>query len=172
VLLTGESGVGKGAVACFIQNQSPRAKGPFVQVNCAALLASLVESELFGVRKGAYTDARNDRPGLFVQAIGGTLFLDEVAEMPLETQPKLLQVLETGRVRPVGGSSEVEVNVRLIAATNHPLEAALHDRRFRSDLYHRLNVITLEIPPLRKRPEDIERNFSISPGTYGPWAAE
>jgi DNA-binding NtrC family response regulator len=156
VLLTGESGVGKGAVARFIHEQSPRAKNSFVQVNCAALPAALVESELFGVRKGAYTDARSDRPGLFVQASSGTLFLDEIAEMPMETQPKLLQVLETGRVRAVGASQEVAVNVRVIAATNHPLEEALQDRRFRPDLYHRLNVITLDIPPLRERLEDIE----------------
>lgn len=156
VLLTGESGAGKGAIAHFIHEQSPRAKNPFVQVNCAALPATLVESELFGVRKGAYTDARSDRPGLFVQASDGTLFLDEIAEMPMETQPKLLQALETGRVRAVGASHEVTVNVRVIAATNYPLEEALQERRFRSDLYHRLNVITLEIPPLRERLEDIE----------------
>ena len=156
VLLTGESGVGKGNVARFIHDHSPRHKGPFTQVNCAALPAPLVESELFGVRKGAYTDAREDRPGLLVQATGGTLFLDEVAEMPLEAQPKLLHVLETGRVRPVGGSSEVGIDVRLIAATNRPLEEALRDRHFRSDLYHRLNVIRVEIPPLRERPEDVE----------------
>ncbi len=156
VLLTGESGVGKGDVARFIHDHSPRHKGPFTQVNCAALPAPLVESELFGVRKGAYTDAREDRLGLLVQATGGTLFLDEVAEMPLEAQPKLLHVLETGRVRPVGGSSEVGIDVRLIAATNRPLEEALRDRHFRSDLYHRLNVIRVEIPPLRERPEDIE----------------
>lgn len=156
VLLTGESGVGKGAVAHFIHEQSPRAKNSFVQVNCAALPAALVESELFGVRKGAYTDARSDRPGLFEQASGGTLFLDEIAEMPMETQPKLLQALETGKVRAVGASQEVSVNVRVIAATNHPLEEALQERRFRPDLYHRLNVITLEIPPLRERLEDIE----------------
>jgi DNA-binding NtrC family response regulator len=156
VLLTGESGVGKGSIARFIHDHSPRHKGPFVQVNCAALPAQLVESELFGVRKGAYTDAREDRPGLFVQAKGGTLVLDEIAEMPLGAQPKLLQVLETGRVRPVGGSSEVGIDVRVIAATNRPLEDALRDRDFRSDLYHRLNVIRVEIPPLRERPEDIE----------------
>lgn len=156
VLLTGESGVGKGAIARFIHEQGPRAKRPFVQVNCAALPASLVESELFGVRKGAYTDARSDRPGLFVEASGGTLFLDEIAEMPMETQPKLLQVLETGKVRAVGGSSEIPVKVRVIAATNLPIEAAMRERHFRPDLYHRLNVIALEIPPLRQRSEDLE----------------
>jgi DNA-binding NtrC family response regulator len=156
VLLTGESGTGKGAIAQFIHGQGPRAGGPFVQVNCAALPLQLVESELFGVRKGAFTDARADRSGLFLEATGGTLFLDEIAEMPLETQPKLLQVLETGRVRPLGGGSEVAVDVRCIAATNRPLEMALRDRRFRPDLYYRLNVIRIEIPPLHQRPEDIE----------------
>ena len=156
VLLTGESGAGKGAVARFIHDHSPRHKSSFVQINCAALPAQLVESELFGVRKGAYTDAREDRPGLFVQTIGGTLFLDEIAEMPLEAQPKLLQVLETGKVRPIGGQNEIGVDVRVIAATNRSLEEALRDRDFRPDLYHRLNVIRVEIPPLRERPEDIE----------------
>ena len=156
VLLTGESGVGKGAVARFIHDHSPRHKNSFVQINCAALPAQLVESELFGVRKGAYTDAREDRPGLFVQTTGGTLFLDEIAEMPLEAQPKLLQVLETGKVRPIGGQNEIGVDVRVIAATNRPLEEALRDRDFRPDLYHRLNVIRVEVPPLRERPEDIE----------------
>jgi len=156
VLLTGESGVGKGAIARFIHDQGPRAKRPFIQVNCAALPATLVESELFGVRKGAYTDARSDRPGLFVEASGGTLFLDEIAEMPMETQPKLLQVLETGKVRAIGGNNEATVNVRVIAATNCPLEEAMHGRHFRPDLYHRLNVIALEIPPLRQRSEDFE----------------
>jgi DNA-binding NtrC family response regulator len=161
ILLTGESGVGKGAIARFIHDRSPRNQGPFVQVNCAALPAPLVESELFGVRKGAYTDAREDRSGLFVQAGGGTLFLDEIAEMPLEAQPKLLQVLETGRVRPIGGSHEREADVRLIAATNHPLEEALRNGRFRPDLYYRLNVINLEIPPLRGRTEDIDTLVDI-----------
>lgn len=156
VLLTGESGVGKGSVARFIHDHSPRCQGPFTQVNCAALPAPLVESELFGVRKGAYTDARENRPGLFIQATGGTLFLDEIAEMPLEAQPKLLQVLETGKVRSIGGHQEVEVDVRVIAATNQSLEEALQERHFRPDLYHRLNVIRVEIPPLRERPEDIE----------------
>jgi len=156
ILLTGESGVGKGSIARFIHDQSLRQKNAFVQVNCAALPASLVESELFGVRKGAYTDAREDRPGLFVQAVRGTLFLDEIAEMPLEAQPKLLQVLETGRIRPVGGHNEMEIDVRLIAATNCSLEEALQERHFRPDLYHRLNVIRIEIPPLRERSEDIE----------------
>jgi DNA-binding NtrC family response regulator len=156
VLLTGESGTGKGAVARFIHDSSPRRDGPFVQVNCGGLPTQLVESELFGVRRGAYTDAREHRDGLFQQASGGTLFLDEIGEMPLEAQPKLLQVLETGRVRPVGASADVSVDVRVVAATNRPLAEAVRDRAFRADLYYRLNVISAEIPPLRERAADIE----------------
>ena len=156
VLMTGESGVGKGHIARFIHALSDRRERPFVQVNCAALPATLVESELFGVRKGAYTDARDDRPGLFLQASGGTLFLDEIGEMPMESQPKLLQALESSTVRPVGSAKEVAVDVRVIAATNRPIEEATRNQTFRSDLYYRLNVIRIEIPPLRERPEDIE----------------
>jgi len=156
VLVTGESGVGKGAVARLVHDRSGRAGGPFVQLNCAALPATLAESELFGVRRGAFTDARENRPGLFAQAARGTLFLDEVGEMPLEIQPKLLQALETRRVRPVGGGDEVALDVRIVAATNRPLEEALRERHFRSDLYYRLNVIRVDIPPLRERPEDVE----------------
>lgn len=155
VLLTGESGTGKGVVARFIHDQGDRSAQPFVQVNCAAIPASLVESELFGVRRGAFTDARDDRDGLFVEAAGGTLFLDEVGELPLDAQPKLLQALETGRVRPVGGSSDVAAHPRVIAATNRPLEEELRERRFRPDLYYRLNVIHIDVPPLRERREDI-----------------
>ncbi|WP_333878253.1 sigma-54-dependent transcriptional regulator [Methylobacter sp.] len=156
VLLTGESGVGKGALARFIHEHSPCAKGPFLQINCAALPFALVESELFGVRKGAYTDAREHRPGLFVEADGGTLFLDEIAEMPLAIQPKLLQALETGKVRPVGAGSEIATNVRIIAATNQPIEKALQNGSMRPDLYYRLNVIRLDIPPLRERLPDLD----------------
>jgi len=155
VLLTGESGVGKSAVAIFIHRTSPRAAGPFLQLNCAALPGELAEAELFGARRGAFTGAVHDRAGLFVQANGGTLFLDEVGEMPLNIQPKLLQALESRRVRPVGATSEVDVDVRIIAATNRPLEDALKERRFRPDLYYRLNVVRLEIPPLRDRAEDV-----------------
>jgi len=157
VLLTGESGVGKGALARFIHEHSPRASRPFLQINCAALPFTLVESELFGVRKGAYTDAREHRPGLFIEAEGGTLFLDEIAEMPLAIQPKLLQALETGKVRPVGAGSEVDTDVRIIAATNQPIEKALQTGLMRTDLYYRLNVIRLDIPPLRERLSDIDR---------------
>lgn len=162
VLLTGESGVGKSAVARFLHAASARARGPFVQLNCAALPASLVEAELFGVRRGAFTDAREDRPGIFARAHGGTLLLDEIAEMAIEVQPKLLLALETGAFRPVGGSEELRSDVRIIAATNRPLEEALRDRTLRPDLYHRLNVIRLEIPPLRDRIADI-------PGLVEQW---
>ncbi len=155
VLLTGESGCGKGAVARFIHDHSDRAAGPFVQLNCAALPATLAESELFGVRRGAFTDAREDRAGFFAQADGGTLLLDEIAEMPLDLQPKLLQVLETDRVRPVGAVADVPVDVRLLAATNRAPETALKDQKLRADLFYRLNVVRIEIPPLRERPEDV-----------------
>ena len=157
LLLTGESGVGKSAIARFVHAQSSRRDQRFVQLNCAALPASLVEAELFGVKKGAFTDAREDREGLFAHANGGTLFLDEIGDMALEVQPKLLVALETGSYRPIGGRREVPFDVRLVAATNRPLEEALRERRLRPDLYHRLNVIRIEIPPLRDRVEDIPR---------------
>jgi DNA-binding NtrC family response regulator len=156
VLLTGESGAGKSSVARFIHDQSPRKDGAFVVVNCAALPPALVESELFGSIRGAFTGAVASRPGLFREAHGGTLFLDEIGELPLEAQPKLLLALETRRVRPIGAEREIEADVRVIAATNTPLEQALRQRRFRPDLYYRLNVITIDVPPLRERPEDIE----------------
>src|SRR5690606_9839940 len=127
----------------------------FVMLNCAALPSSLAEAELFGVRRGAYTDAKADREGLFVRASRGTLFLDEIGELPLELQPKLLHVLEAGRVRPVGGVEEVPVTTRLVAATNVSLEEAVSAGRFRADLYHRLNVVRIEIPPLRARMDDL-----------------
>jgi len=155
VLLTGESGSGKGLCARFLHDHGPRREGPFLQVNCAALPELLVESELFGVRRGAFTDAREDRDGLFVQASGGTLFLDEIAEMPLGAQAKLLQVLEGGRVRPIGADREKAVDVRVLAATNRSPEEQLRERRFRADLYYRLNVLRLDLPPLRERPEDL-----------------
>ncbi|MFO0595107.1 MAG: sigma-54 dependent transcriptional regulator [Myxococcaceae bacterium] len=156
VLITGESGVGKGALARTVHELSDRRTGPFVQLNCAALPTGLAESELFGVRRGAFTDAREDRAGLFEQAHGGTLFLDELGELPLELQPKLLHALEANEVRPVGAPAPVAVDVRVVAATNRPLEDALKERRFRPDLYHRLNVVRLEVPPLRERREDID----------------
>jgi DNA-binding NtrC family response regulator len=156
VLITGESGVGKGALARFVHDQSERKAGKLVQLNCAALPASLAEAELFGVRRGAFTDAREDRAGVFEQAHNGSLFLDEIGELSLELQPKLLQVLESHQVRPLGAKSEVPADVRIIAATNRPLEEALRDRSFRTDLFHRLNVLRIEIPPLRERVDDVD----------------
>lgn len=155
VLVTGESGVGKGALARWIHARSARRDGPLVHVNCAALPAQLIEAELFGVRRGAFTDARESRDGLFVEASGGTLFLDEIADLPLEAQAKLLTVLESGRVRPIGGTAEVPIDVRLVAATNRGLDEAIRAGRFRSDLLFRINVVPIEVPPLRARPEDI-----------------
>lgn len=156
VLLTGESGVGKGAVARYIHDQSPRGSRRFVSVNCGALPPGLIEAELFGAVRGAYTDATSARQGLFQEADGGTLFLDEVGELPIESQPKLLHALETRKVRAVGATREIPVDARIIAATNARLQDRLRDGRFRTDLFYRLNVIAIEIPPLRERPEDIE----------------
>jgi DNA-binding NtrC family response regulator len=155
VLITGESGVGKGVVARAIHAESRRAAEAFVNLNCAAIPEPLAEAELFGVRRGAYTDAKADREGLFVRASAGTLFLDEIGELSLALQPKLLHALEARTVRPVGGVDEVPVSTRLIAATNTPLEHAVAEGRFRADLYHRLNVVRIEIPPLRARIEDL-----------------
>ncbi len=155
VLLTGETGTGKSAVARYIHEAGPRQSRVFFDVNCASLPATLVESELFGVRRGAYTDAREDRIGAFVAAGNGTLLLDEIGELPLEVQAKLLNVLESGRVRPLGGTADVPILARLIAATNRQLESQLREGRFRPDLYYRLNVIRIEVPPLRERREDI-----------------
>ncbi len=155
VLLTGPSGVGKGALARYIHEQSARASAPFVQVNCAALPVPLAEAELFGVRRGAFTDAREDRPGLFAQAQGGTVLLDEIAEMSLEVQAKLLHVIEMRSARPVGASDEAPLDVRILAATNRPLEESVAAQRFREDLYYRLDVVRIDIAPLRERPEDL-----------------
>jgi DNA-binding NtrC family response regulator len=156
VLLTGETGVGKSTVARLIHARSPRCHGPFVQINCAGIPTSLVEGELFGVRRGAFTGADRDRDGLLVRAHGGTLLLDEIGELPLEAQPKLLDVLESGRVRALGGAHERTVDVRLLSATNRDLVEAVHQRAFRADLLYRLDVIRIDVPPLRERPEDVE----------------
>jgi DNA-binding NtrC family response regulator len=155
VLITGESGTGKEVIARTIHRLSPRSPRPFVPVNVAAIPETLLESEIFGHEKGAFTGATGSRAGCFEQADGGTLFLDEIGEMPLDLQTKLLRVLEDHRVRRLGGQREVEVNVRVIAATNADVARLLEEGRFRKDLYFRLNVFTLDIPPLRERREDI-----------------
>jgi DNA-binding NtrC family response regulator len=155
VLVTGESGTGKEVVARFIHRRSPRSEGPFVAVNCAALAETLLESELFGHEKGAFTGAVQARRGRFELAHGGTLFLDEIGEMSVNLQAKLLRVLQEQQFEMVGGSRTITVDVRIIAATNKELARAMEDKSFREDLYYRLSVFPIPIPPLRERREDI-----------------
>ncbi len=155
LLVVGESGTGKELVAQTVHELSPRRKGPFVAVNCAAIPQSLLESEIFGHEKGAFTGAVQRRQGCFELADGGTLLLDEVAEMESATQVKFLRVLQEGQFRRVGGKAEIQVNVRIIAATNRDPVKALRDGALREDLYYRLNVFTLDLPPLRERMEDL-----------------
>jgi len=183
VLIQGETGTGKELVAKALHQASPRARGPFVAINCAAVPATLLESELFGHARGAFTDAKTQRDGLFVQASGGTLLLDEIGEMALEMQAKLLRALQERKVRPVGANAEVSFDARIIAATHRDLETEVEQRRFREDLFYRVNVVRIDVPPLRARDTDIlklasfflrrfaERNHK-DPYSLSPQAAE
>jgi DNA-binding NtrC family response regulator len=155
ILITGESGTGKEVIADMIHTSSPRIKGPLIKINCAALPRELIESELFGSMKGSFTGSTSDREGLFRQAEGGTLLLDELSEMPIDTQSKLLRVLQEKEVRPVGGRTSYKTNCRIIAATNRPTEEAIKAGKLREDLFYRISAITVHLPPLRDRREDI-----------------
>ncbi len=155
VLITGESGTGKEVIADMIHTLSRRDKGPFIKINCAALPRELIESELFGSVKGAFTGATGDREGLFRQAEGGTLLLDELSEMPVDTQSKLLRVLQEKEVRPVGGRTGYKTDCRIIAATNRQVEEAIRDGKLREDLFYRISAISISLPPLRDRREDV-----------------
>ncbi|MBI5540769.1 MAG: sigma-54-dependent Fis family transcriptional regulator [Bacteroidia bacterium] len=155
VLITGENGTGKELVAHQIHEKSNRSTGPFIEVNCAAIPSELIESELFGHEKGAFTSAIKQRIGKFEQATGGTLFLDEIGDMSLSAQAKVLRALQENRITKVGGEKEIQVNVRVIAATNKNLKEEIEKHCFREDLYHRLSVILIQVPPLNERKEDI-----------------
>jgi two-component system response regulator HydG len=155
VLITGETGTGKEVAARALHERGPRRKGPFVAINCSAMPETLLESELFGHVRGAFTDARAPRTGLCVQASGGTLLLDEIGDMPLALQPKLLRVLQERRVRPIGGDDEIPIDVRVVATTNRDLRTLVDTDRFREDLFFRINVIHVELPPLRERGGDV-----------------
>lgn len=183
VLITGENGTGKELVARALHSQSSRADQPFVEVNCAAIPSELIESELFGHMKGSFTGAVADRAGKFEQANGGTLFLDEVGDMSLAAQAKVLRVLQDGVVTRIGGSKTIEVDVRVLAATNKDLETEIAEGRFREDLFYRLNVVPINVPPLRERREDIPllvahfvnlltRREGVAPRSFAPEAVE
>ena len=179
VLLVGETGTGKGYVARGIHERSARAAAPFVDVNCASLSSTFFESELFGHERGAFTDARQAKRGLLEIAARGTIFLDEIAELPIESQPRLLKVIEDRSFRRLGGTAELRSEARVIAATNKPLARAIDDRSFRADLFYRLQVLTIELPPLRSQPERIEslartllpRGATLSPSAVAAMAA-
>ncbi len=172
VLIHGESGTGKELVARAVHICSPRAGEPFTSINCGAFPETLLESELFGYVKGAFTGAAQNKRGLFEVSTGGTIFLDEISEMTLTMQVKLLRVLQERQVRPVGGTSEIPVDVRVIAATNRNLDASVADGTFREDLYYRLSVIPVQVPPLRERPDDIELLANHFLKKYAPAAGK
>jgi two-component system response regulator HydG len=155
LLITGESGAGKELVARAVHQRGRRSTGPFVAINCAAIPEALLESELFGHVKGAFTDAHGPRQGLFLRANGGTLFLDEIGEMPIGMQPKLLRALQERTVRPIGGDKEIPYEARIITASNRELETEVAERRFREDLFYRINVLRIDVPPLRVRGNDV-----------------
>ncbi len=173
VLFEGETGTGKSVAAYEVHRQGARTDGPFVTVDCGAIPPSLLESELFGHERGAFTGADAQRIGAFEEADGGTLFLDEIGELPLDLQSKLLRILETRELRRVGGSKMITVDVRVLAATNHDVRAAVNDQRFRADLYYRLAVVTIRLPPLRERRDDLPvlvEQILRSLGARGPEA--
>ena len=155
VLLLGESGTGKEILARLLHAEGRRREGPFMAINCSAIPEALLESQLFGHRRGSFTDAREDRRGLFQEAEGGTLFLDEIGDMPLPLQAKILRVLQEKEIHPLGAPAPLKVNARVVAATHRKLEELMESGRFRQDLYYRLNVIAVQVPPLRERPDDI-----------------
>jgi two-component system nitrogen regulation response regulator NtrX len=157
IMITGENGTGKELVARWVHMQSNRAKQPFVEVNCAAIPSELIESELFGHEKGSFTSAVKQRIGKFEQANGGTLFLDEIGDMSLSAQAKVLRALQENKITRVGGDKNIKVNVRVVAATNKDLKEEISEKRFREDLYHRIGVILIHVPPLRERKEDISQ---------------
>ena len=160
VLIQGESGTGKEVIARIIHRRSARADRPFIKVNCAAIPGSLLESELFGYEKGSFTGATTSKPGRVEMANGGTLFLDEIAEMDLGLQAKLLQLLQDGQFWRIGGRENISADVRVVCTTSRDLEAEITNSRFRQDLYYRINVVTVLLPPLRKRSEDIQQLVS------------
>ena len=168
LLIHGETGTGKELIARSVHARSKRKNGPFVALNCAAIPAALLESELFGHAKGAFTDAKNKRTGLLLQANGGTLLLDEIGELPLEMQPKLLRALQERKVRPVGADAEIPYDARIITATNRDLEYEVFQKRFREDLFYRINVVKIDLPPLRDRGGDalkLAQHFLVKFGT-------